>query len=543
MSKPNYNAEIKRIEQAMLDTLPDIKAVNDLLDNIAGIYELKSNEESIQKLTKLKEKENAIIEQGGDLFDKFFDSNYMQALGLLENVEAVPLKPHKEEGVQLAFTTIDSTGEIITRDEEEHYKIKYLDPGAVAMYTPRETTLRPDSPRTTAKEQAVIYFFLTHPNIDPAAKEHGFLSENAPEILNCFFTLDNFYYKTSKQNTKEIKIQNEFICFLGKRSSERNGLEAVLDNIGVLENLTPTAYKIPNTALMNALQDKGYINTGEHDLKVFGEDNPTTAYVLATYDENNNGIKLINNNLTQYQTDVSNAVITLWKQAQDDGKPPVFNIDMIYKNMPGGGERPSDKVKKDIAQIMDFFGNFDIELDATDEMLKRNKIKAGDSFTISEKYFNLREATLKIKNGGQTVKAYELLSTPLMWNYAGMTDQILTIPRKYLTISKVKNGKITGELIPMTDKRQSITSYLLKRIAIMKHAKKEHTLNKGTITDRINIETVFSKAEIEAPSKQNAAKYRSFIFEVLEYETAAGNIKGYEKIMNGRSLQSIKILL
>lgn len=543
MSKPNYNAEIKRIEKAVLDTLPAIKAVNDLLDNIVGIYELKSNEKSIQKLTMLKEKENAIIEQGGDLFDKFFGSNYMQALGLLENVDAVPLKPHKEEGVQLAFATIDSTCEIIARDEEEHYKVKYLDPGAVAMYTPRETTLRPDSPRATVKEQAVIYFFLTHPDKDPAASEHNFISDNAPEILNCFFTLDNYYYVMSEHNSKKISIQSEFVCFLDKRSSERNGLEDVLDNIGVLENLTPTAYKIPNTALMNALQDKGYINTGEHDLKVFGEDNPTTAYVLATYDESNSGIKLINNNLTQYQTDVSNAVITLWKQAQDDGKPPVFNIDMIYKNMPGGGERPSDKVKKDISQIMDFFGKFDIELDATDEMLKRNKIKEGDSFTISEKYFNLREATLKIKNGGQTVKAYELLSTPLMWNYAGMTDQILTIPRKYLTISKVKNGKITGELIPMTDKRQSITSYLLKRIAIMKHAKKEHTLNKGTITDRINIETVFSKAEIEAPSKQNAAKYRSFIFEVLDYETAAGNIKGYEKIMNGRSIQSIKILL
>ena len=208
--------------------------------------------------------------------------------------------------------------------------------------------------------------------------------------------------------------------------------------------------------------------------------------------------------------------------------------------MPGGGEKPSEKAKAEIKKSLDVLRNLKIEVDATEEMQKRGKIKPGDKFTIEENYFNLRKATLKVKNGGKEVEAYQILSTPLIWRYAEMTKQILTIPRKYLTITKVdKNGNITNEVIQMGETRQSITSCILKRIEIMKRDRKNKT---KTQSDNIRLDYIYKTAGIENQTKQDAANNRKFIFQVLDYQTAAGNIAGYELIKKGQSITAVKIL-
>ena len=472
--------------------------------------------------------ENALILEAWDIWE---NSLYIRALDLLDNVSSQFIKK-TADGVQMAFITIDTAGNIINQDDGEQIQPQYKEPKGETIG--KETKFNPEADNITAKEQAVIYYFLSNPGEDPTAQGE-LTTDQIINLLNAFLELDNYYYEASNHNKKSINIATEFYNFIDPAREFNNATE-------VLQSLTPKNYKIPNNKLMNALQTSQIINDPT-DLIVSNKGD-ITAYVFATYNDEETGIKLINNNLTQYQTDVSNAVITIWKQAQEEKKPPVFNIDMVYKYMPGGGEKPSAKARKEIKKSLDILSNLKIELDATEEMQKRGKISSGDKFTIKENYFNFRIAKHKIKNGGQEVEAYQILNTPLIWNYAEMTKQILTIPRKYLTITKVKNGKITNEVIQMNETRQSITSCILKRIEIMKRDRR----NKAKIqSDIIRLDFIYKTAGVEdlnqTEKKTERKRINDFIISIMDYQTAAGNIKGYEKILKGKQFAAIKIIL
>ena len=505
---------------------------------------------------KFKEKHDELIEKNEKLREKLDKSQFMRAVELLENVEQQYIKK-TPDGVQLAFITLDPAGNITHQDEAEHINPLYNDTinsrykkivqtaakdgdkKSVFASRFRYYVFDPGAPIVTVREQAVIYYYFLHQDENPAAIRK--LSVNQmQELIQVFVALDNYYYNASENNTKDIDITEEFYNFIQdpKSGNALNQAPDISHTINILQSLTPKNYKIPNNKLMNALQNSQIINDPT-DLIVSNKGD-ITAYVFATYNDEETGIKLINNNLTQYQTDVSNAVITIWKQAQEENKPPVFNIDMVYKYMPGGGERPSEKASKEIKKSLDILSNLKIELDATEEMQKRGKISPGDKFTIKENYFNFRIAKHKIKNGGQEVEAYQILNTPLIWNYAEMTNQILTIPRKYLTITKVKNGKITNEVIQMGETRQSITSCILKRIEIMKRDRKNKT---KTQSDTIRLDYIYKTAGIEEQTKVERKRNNDFILSVMEYQTAAGNIKGYEKVMNGKQFAALKIIL
>lgn len=498
-----------------------------------------------EQINKLRAKLLKLWPTGDDVlkeeaWEAWENSLYMRALDLLEDINSQFIRK-TADGVQMAFITLDPAGNIIDRDDGEYIQPQYKEPKRLTIG--KETKFNPEAENITAKEQAVIYYFISNPAEDPNSQDN-FTTDQLLELLNAFIELDNYYYEISDHNEKAINITAEFYNFIKYREDHKSNIDDLTSATELLQSLKPKNYKIPNNKLMNALQTDQLIND-PRDLQVFDKKNKDiTAYVFATYNDKETGIKLINNNLTQYQTDVSNAVITIWKQAQEEKKPPVFSIDMIYKYMPGGGERPSDKARAEIKKSLDILSNLKIELDATEEMQKRGKINYGDKFTIEENYFNLRKATHKIKNGGQEVEAYQILSTPLIWNYAEMTNQILTIPRKYLTVTKIKNGKITNEVIQMNEARQSITSCILKRIEIIKHDRKNKT---KTQSDIIRLDYIYRMANIEdlnKPEKKTERKrINDFIIQVMDYQTAAGNIKGYERKMNGRQFAALKIIL
>lgn len=527
--------------------------------NAADIMQLLNSGLASSDPDKFKRELDRLNDESEKMLERVNKSQYMRAVELLGDVEQQYIKK-MPDGVQLAFITTDPDGNIIHQDEADHISPRFNDT-VTSKNKPLAQTAKdgarkhfvasrfryyifdPAAPHITAREQAVIYYYYLHQDENPAANKKLTIKQ-IESLLNVFIALDNYYYAASENNTKDIDITEEFYNFIQDPKGENtlNDSLELTHAVNILQSLTPKNYKIPNDKLMNALQTSQIINDPT-DLIVSNKGD-ITAYVFATYNDEETGIKLINNNLTQYQTDVSNAVVTIWKQTQEEKKPAVFTIDMIYKYMPGGGERPSDKARAEIKKSLDILSNLKIELDATEEMQKRGKINYGDKFTIEENYFNLRKATYKIKNGGQEVEAYQILSTPLIWTYAEMTNQILTIQRKYLTITKVKNGKITNEVIQMNEARQSITSCILKRIELIKHDRKNKT---KTQSDIIRLDYIYRMANIEylnKPEKKTERKrINDFIIQVMDYQTAAGNIKGYERKMNGRQFAALKIIL
>lgn len=347
-------------------------------------------------------------------------------------------------------------------------------------------------------------------------------------------------------------------------------VEQAAAKMPLLQAINPAAHTMPNNALMNTLQAQQAINAGAFDLVVSnakGRRKEITAYTMITFDPGDTSIKITDAKLSEYERQVSDAVISLWIEATKQKIPAVFTTDMIYRAMPGGSEKASPQQKGAITKAMEMFRRLHITVDATDELRKRGKIGEKETFKIDNFYLSATHAEYKVKNGGQTVNAYRIDTEPIILTYCKLTNQLLTVKADYITVKRVQNyrGKriITNELLPMTAPRQAMTGYLLRRIAVMKRDEQEAKERKRSYDRRrakdksleekplaafreqspvVLFDTLFADAGLSNLSREEARRNRDFVFQVLDYWTLCGNIKSYEKQTKGRSITGMKIL-
>ena len=159
-----------------------------------------------------------------EAWEAWENSLYMRALDLLEDVNSQFIKK-TADGVQMAFITIDPTGEIIDQDDGEYIQPQYKEPNRLTIG--KETKFDPEAENITAKEQAVIYYFLSNPAEDPTSQDY-FTTEQLRALLNAFIDLDNYYFEISDSNNKAIDITKEFYNFLNadKKSPYRTRAKA-----------------------------------------------------------------------------------------------------------------------------------------------------------------------------------------------------------------------------------------------------------------------------------------------------------------------------
>lgn len=283
-----------------------------------------------------------------------------------------------------------------------------------------------------------------------------------------------------------------------------------------------------------------------------------TVYVMADYEPE----KGIVSNLTEYERDVSDAIMSIWEQAKREGKPAAFTTDSLYRAMPGRGERASPQQKGAITKAAEKFLHLYLDIDATDELRKRGVIGAGDTYHVKDYYLRAQEHIYKAK-GGQPVRAWLMTGEPLILNYAKLTGQLLTVPAQYLAIEKIKQGKASGELVTMNAPRQAMTSYMLRRIAVMKHdlkraketmrsynrrRKKDKTLEELPLaafreqSDTILFESLFKATGTESTNREVTRRNREFCFDVLDYWKASGYIRDYQQQTKGRRISGIIII-
>lgn len=332
--------------------------------------------------------------------------------------------------------------------------------------------------------------------------------------------------------------------------------------------LNPQAHIMPNNALMNAMQQTGAINAGELALLVIpakGRQKEITAYTIIDYEPGETGITITDPKLTEYERNVSNAIVSLWVEAEKLEVEPVFTTDTIYRAMPGGGETASPQQKGAITKAFEKFRRIHMTIDATDELRKRGVIKGSDTFKLDDYYFNVRRAKRTSKHSGQSVTAYQMLGKPVILQYAEMTGQILSVPAKHLTIRKIdKSGRISTELVTMNADRQAITGYMMRRIAVMKHdldaardrlksyerkrkQNPEQELPEKPLaafrqqSNTILFDTLFTTTDTATDNREQARRNREFCFDVLEYWKATGFIKGYSTQSSGRKITGIVI--
>lgn len=383
-------------------------------------------------------------------------------------------------------------------------------------------------------------------------------------------------------------VNNPFIALIERAKERKADYEAAQEltatveqleaELPILQAIVPAKHTMPNNALMNALQtgqkhDDGreptpIINAGEFDLPVVRENTKLrrkeiTAYTMVSCDDNNGELQFIGGKMTEYERQVSDAVISLYIEAKEQGLQPVFTTDMIFRAMPGGGDKASAQQKGAITKAIDKMRRLKVVVDATAELRQRGIIGKDKTFTLDDYYLSAAKAEYKVKNGGQIVAAYKLHAEPLILRYSRQTKQLITVNAKFLEIKKVKHGTVSSEIVTMNANRQAMTGYMLRRIAVMKkdietarealraynnRRKKDPTLEEKPLaafrkqSDTILFATLFKETGTETTNRDRIMDNRNFCFDVLDYWKATGYIKGYKQQTKGRSITGVDII-
>lgn len=434
--------------------------------------------------------------------DAFFESAYMDALNTLEPLQGI-----------------------------------YKDPGEIDFYTDTDR-FNPDSEYISVKEQAVLYFFALHDEITPT-EQQPLTAEQREELRGIYSRLDAFYME--RTGGGDYSNMDILFAFIERENPTPETAESIAAKLPLVQGIRPTAHTMPNNALMNTLQQKPAINAGAFDMVVAnakGRRKEITAYTMIEFDPGETSIKITDAHLSEYERQVSDAVISLWIEAVKEKLPPIFTPDMIFRAMPGGSDSASPQQKGAITKTIEKFRRLHITVDATEEMRKRGVIGSNATFKLDNFYLSATHAEYKVKNGGQTVNAYKIDTEPILLTYCTMTKQLLTVPAKYLAIEKVKKGRISGELVTMTADRQAMTGYMLRRIAVMKHDRKNKVQTQSNV---ILFDTLFTETGTKTDNRKQTMINRNFCFDVLDYWKVSGFIKGYSKQEKGRSITGIVI--
>lgn len=432
-------------------------------------------------------------------------------------------------------------GEMALHRESKYRKSNYMQ-AAKHLVIEKGTFTQKMTGEEEAKKiikYSVLYFFAQHTEISPEA-EAALTVDQLAELLAIYRKMDSYFFdETGGEPIEALEIEKLLYKFVeqdGKTPEEKQEI------ITTLQAVIPEYHIMPNNALMNTLTSLNAINAGEFDLPVInkrGRRKEITAYTIVNYDQDGAG-KLIASKLTEYERQVSDAIISIWVEARKTNKPPEFTTDTIFRAMPGSSDKPSPQQQGAITKVIEKLRHLHIYVDATEEMRVRGLIAENETLVYDDFYLSVARVTRKITNGGQTVRAYHIHTEPLILSYCKMTNQIITVSPKWLEVKKVKKGKSVNEAVSMTQERQAITGYLIRRIAIMKNDRKN---KKPTQSDIILFATLFDDIGVTAPDKQKSADIRKFCYDVLEYYKAEKIIADYEQQKKGRSITGVKIVL
>lgn len=326
-----------------------------------------------------------------------------------------------------------------------------------------------------------------------------------------------------------------------------------------------------NNLLINYMQDNSIIGTKQNekpfDLPVIPARN-ITAYTSIAFDEEStkSGIYAGIENITEQDRRVIGIMYDLWKEADKSGTPCLINGEIIAANMPGGaGNKITAKEAERFNDIIEKLRHLFIYIDATDEMRARAKAR-GDELPDDYKFI-LDDYCISALGGkeyrtrsGQVKKCFELHAVPLPIRYAEETKQIISISADLYDVQQTITGsngelKILNKYVSMTERKQSIVSYLLRRIHLMiydykkakdalrkhndrqkKKAGKGHELQEHkTISDFreiksdiIKLSAVYEKCGLLDPTRTEAQRCRETCKEALDFWKAKGLINDYE---------------
>jgi len=333
------------------------------------------------------------------------------------------------------------------------------------------------------------------------------------------------------------------------KQKEQEKMDAVdaKDALPRLQGLHTASHTSPNNRLANMLP-KGLAETcqenGPINLIVAnrGKSNQITARTMISY-KAVDGLTLKGEVYTAYDREVHDAIVSIYLECKKQGINPILLTPaMVYRAMIGKSEQETPSLKSInsiLYSIEKMRCGIHVYVDASDELKKRDIRMNGKpvtKFTIDN--FMLSMQSINVATGGEEVRGYVITAEPILYTYAKLTGQLLTLPTSLLDIKEVtEEGIATSVSVANTDGRIVIKSYLWRRIAVMKHdLQNKHLKQRHVIT----FESIFEESGIsKADAKTDARKY---VWKVLDYWKAAHFIQDYQKRMKGRTADAIELL-
>ena len=291
-----------------------------------------------------------------------------------------------------------------------------------------------------------------------------------------------------------------------------------------LSSIIPQKHVMPNNKLANSLT-KDIIDAGAIDLVVSGRGKTEiTTRCILSYEGDN--VKLSGRQpCTEYDRNVADAVTSLFLY----GDPShIITPATVYRAMihSTGTETPSPQTLGAVTRSLDKGRFVRVQIDCTQELLRRNASLNGEQITGGKvDTYLLPLEKIEVMAGGKKVTAYKILKTPVLYDYAKLTKQVLTVPAKLLDVPNASN----------TEQRISIKGYLLRRITVMK--------GKTAQSNRILFEKIWDAAGKPDPSPKEAQRIREYTFTVLDYWKKERYIKGYKAIKEGKAYTAVEIQL
>lgn len=457
------------------------------------------------KDTRTAEQQQALLEASARRqiarMDKFFESDYMKVVRALDEVDSLFDEP--------------------------------ADPDVIGV-----------------KESFILYYFTTRPDIRPS--EAGqFTQADKEKLIEQYKRFEAFIVK--------------YFDGVERANAARDGegtaaLEAFIaaenpaDAQEIIEHLTsvlPEKYVVPNNKLANTMT-RGIIDIGRITLEESrrGAKKLVETTCILTYEGDN--VHLSGRQpFTEYDRNVYNAVSSLYIYGDQSH---VVTPAMVYRAMTGltDSEKPTAGQLAAVTRSLDKMRFIRARIDCTEELKMRR-------ITLNSKQINggeidtylLTADAIKVQAGGQTVRAYRIIKTPILYEYAAAVKQVLTLPASVLDVKEISemtvNGakKLTiGARLPNTESRILIKGYLIRRIEGMKG---KNGLSNPVISlydyerDGETHQGLYSIAGKADAKDLEAKRIRTDVEKMLAYWQATGYIKAFEAQTQRRKITGYKI--
>lgn len=444
------------------------------------------------KDTRTAEQQQALLEASARRqiarMDKFFESDYMKVVRALDEVDSLFDEP--------------------------------ADPDVIGV-----------------KESFILYYFTTRPDIRPS--EAGqFTQADKEKLIEQYKRFEAFIVKYFDGVERANAARD------GERTA---ALEAFIaaenpaDAQEIIEHLTSVLlekYVVPNNKLANTMT-RGIIDIGRITLEESrrGAKKLVETTCILTYEGDN--VHLSGRQpFTEYDRNVYNAVSSLYVYGDQSH---VVTPAMVYRAMTGltDSEKPTAGQLAAVTRSLDKMRFIRARIDCTEELKMRR-------ITLNSKQINggeidtylLTADAIKVQAGGQTVRAYRIIKTPILYEYAAAVKQVLTLPASVLDVKEISEmtvdgaKKLTiGARLPNTESRILIKGYLIRRIEGMKG---KNGLSNPVISlydyerDGETHQGLYSIAGKADAKDLEAKRIRTDVEKMLAYWAATGYIKSFE---------------